>query len=213
VRPLCLVGRRFYNTVLLPCYRTPCPFLDHSDAIPVSQCPDTADIQRALKMCSLRIRALLMRVGVHVRQNFRRVRSIYHCSCRDPCRQYRCSAISPLWVRTLTRIFLQVTLHVAHLRDLKPSVVRLVQGETSYLTSCTSSTRDSRRRPYSFACYSFPRGVCPLAIPSYQIFLISIMCCCILRCMSLPLTKLLLLASPEPTDLGLSHRYQAPDLE
>jgi hypothetical protein len=43
-----------------------------------------------------------------------------------------------------------------------------------------------------------------------QIFLISIVCCCIRRCMSPPLTKFLLFASPEPTDLGWSHRYQAP---
>jgi hypothetical protein len=46
-----------------------------------------------------------------------------------------------------------------------------------------------------------------------QIFLISIVWCCIRRCMSSPLTRFLLLASPEPTDLGLSHRYQAPRLE
>src|SRR6201746_1086599 len=103
-------------------------------------------------------------------------------------------------------MFLRVTLHVAHLQDLKASVGILGQGKIFYLTLCTSSTGDLRPRPCSFACYSFPRGACPLAIPSCQIFLISIMCCCILRCMSLPLTKLLLLASPEPTDLGLSHR-------
>jgi hypothetical protein len=41
-------------------YRTSCPFLDHIDTIPVLQCPDTASI-RALKMCSLRVRAPLMR--------------------------------------------------------------------------------------------------------------------------------------------------------
>jgi hypothetical protein len=46
-----------------------------------------------------------------------------------------------------------------------------------------------------------------LSVLICQIFLVSIVCCCIRRCMSSSFTKFLLLASLE---LGLSHRYQAP---
>jgi hypothetical protein len=45
-----------------------------------------------------------------------------------------------------------------------------------------------------------------LSVLICRIFLISIVCCRIRRCMPLPLTKFLLFASLEPTDLGLSHR-------
>jgi hypothetical protein len=48
-----------------------------------------------------------------------------------------------------------------------------------------------------------------LSVIIRQIFLISIVCCCVRRYMSSPLTKFLRLASPEPTDPGLPDQCQA----
>ncbi|KAJ8582339.1 hypothetical protein M405DRAFT_830818, partial [Rhizopogon salebrosus TDB-379] len=73
------------------------------------------------------------------------------------------------------------------------------------MPSCVRAPyRTSEPRPASF--------IARVVLSVLQIFLIPIVCCCIRRCMSSPLTKFLLLASPDPTDLGLSHRYQAPAL-
>jgi hypothetical protein len=91
---------------------------------------------------------------------------------------------------------------------------RLSCVRAPYWTSeprAASSVRSPLVYMLALTLIKIARVVLPVLI--CQIFLISIVCCCIRRCMSSPLTKFLLLASPEPTDLGLFHRYQAPRLE
>ncbi|KAJ8583456.1 hypothetical protein M405DRAFT_506557 [Rhizopogon salebrosus TDB-379] len=66
--PLFISSYPFYdscdNIVLLFCYRTSCPFLDHSDTIPVLwQCPDTAS-KRALARAPLMHTLALMVIEI-----------------------------------------------------------------------------------------------------------------------------------------------------
>jgi hypothetical protein len=59
-----LQGVIFDNIVLLFCYQTSCPFLDHSDTIPVLwQCPDTAS-KRALARAPLMHTLALMVIEI-----------------------------------------------------------------------------------------------------------------------------------------------------
>jgi hypothetical protein len=56
-----LQGVIFDNIVLLFCYRTSGPFLDHSDTVPVLwQCPDTASKRALMRAALMRTYALMV---------------------------------------------------------------------------------------------------------------------------------------------------------